>query len=248
MIILAIDTTNEVGGVGIFQDSESLARVPNPSSADKYSITLFQMVEQALAQAQLKLSQVDLYAVANGPGSFTGIRVGLAAARAWARVFDRPVRGVSVLEAMIHSTGIGEEKSARANWYVPLVDARRGEFFVSKFRGPAGETDAGEGVQSHASAEEGWVLKPDAVRALLLQYAETSSDVTCVARTHDHAANDFCSSLPAGVNCRHAEGILVGAIAALAAAEHRSGSPIPASKLDAYYIRRPDAEVKLMNE
>ena len=60
------------------------------------------MVEQALAQAQLELREIELYAAANGPGSFTGIRVGLAAALAWGKAFDRPVRGVSVLEAMVN--------------------------------------------------------------------------------------------------------------------------------------------------
>ena len=89
MLILAFDTTSEEGGVGIFRDTECLALVPNDGQANQYSITLFEMVEKALGR-QPETPEIDLYAVANGPGSFTGIRVGLAAALAWGKAFDRP--------------------------------------------------------------------------------------------------------------------------------------------------------------
>ena len=128
MLILAFDTTSEMGGVGIFRDAECLASVPNDGPANRYSITLFEMVERALAQAHLELREIDLYAVANGPGSFTGIRVGLAAARAWGKAFDRRVRGVSVLEAMV------EQSAAHIGLGFPILDARRGEFFLGGFR------------------------------------------------------------------------------------------------------------------
>ena len=128
MLILAFDTTSEKGGVGIFRDTECLASVPNEGPANRYSITLFEMVEQALAQAHLELREIDLYAAANGPGSFTGIRVGLAAARAWGKAFDRRVRGVSVLEAMVNKVRL------TSDWAFPILDARRGEFFLGGFR------------------------------------------------------------------------------------------------------------------
>src|SRR5208282_3239433 len=109
MLILAFDTTSEKGGVGIFRDAECLVSVPNEGPANRYSVTLFEMVEQALAQARLELREIELFAAANGPGSFTGIRVGLAAARAWGKAFDRKVRGVSVLEALINKACPGPD-------------------------------------------------------------------------------------------------------------------------------------------
>src|SRR5271157_3968172 len=138
MLILAFDTTSERGGAGVFQDAESLAWVPNEGPANRYSITLFEMVEQALALAHLELREIELYAAANGPGSFTGIRVGLAAARAWGKAFNRRVRGVSVLEAMVYKQGLGARGlglgSPAPDLCFPILDARRGEFFLGGFR------------------------------------------------------------------------------------------------------------------
>ncbi len=100
MLVLAFDTTSERGGAAIYRDSEPLAAVLNEEKPN-YSVTLFQMVERLLERTRLSLQDMELFAVANGPGSFTGIRVGLAAAQAWSKATGRPARGVSVLEALV---------------------------------------------------------------------------------------------------------------------------------------------------
>src|SRR5215831_13263731 len=126
MLMLAFNTTDEHGGAAIYRDTKCLAVAANTSSAS-YSITLFQMVDALLHQTQLSLRDIELFAVAHGPGSFTGIRVGVAAAQAWGTAFSRPVRGVSVLEAMV------EEAQPETRLAVAILDARRREFFVSLF-------------------------------------------------------------------------------------------------------------------
>src|SRR5437762_3760123 len=136
MLVLAFDTTSGHGGAAIYRDLERLACARNLGSAN-YSVTLFQMVEGLLAQLNLGLRDVELFAVATGPGSFTGIRVGLAAAQGWAQAFGRPVQGVSVLEAMV------EEARPEAVWAAPVLDARRGEFFVGLFRRDGESSPAG---------------------------------------------------------------------------------------------------------
>jgi tRNA threonylcarbamoyl adenosine modification protein YeaZ len=252
MLILAFDTTSEKGGVGIFRDAESLAWVPNEGPANRYSITLFEMVEQALARAHLELREIELYAAANGPGSFTGIRVGLAAARAWGKAFDHPVRGVSVLEAMVNKHGLGMRDSGlgetptrwpmRPNWLFPILDARRGEFFVGSFRRippqPPRVTPPG-----YEPADGGWVLKPESLRAFVQERVANGASATCLVRAHDQVAADLCATLPASLNWQRVEGALVDSIADLARREEQSSRPCPAAKLDAYYIRRPDAEI-----
>ena len=248
MLILALDTTSEVGGVGIFRDAECLALVPNQGLADRYSISLFEMVEQASKRARLALSDIDLYAAANGPGSFTGIRVGLAAARAWAKVFTRPVHGVSVMEALVAKQGLeagdwGLGGSA-PDWYFPILDARRGEFFLGSFRRVTPDPPDAR-MAEYAAADDGWVLKPKELREFLHKRASGAS-ATCVVRAHDQAAVELCASLPPAVNSRHVQGVLVDAIAAIAAREQHSGRPCPGAKLEAYYLRRPDAEIKLI--
>jgi tRNA threonylcarbamoyl adenosine modification protein YeaZ len=250
MLILAFDTTSDKGGVGIFRDAERLAWVANEGPANRYSVTLFEMVVQALAQARLELRDIELFAPANGPGSFTGIRVGLAAARAWGKAFGRKVRGVSVLEALVNKACPGPD------WVFPILDARRGEFFVGSFRKttPAGARHpdfAGTGgvPLPYEPADAGWVLKPNALRAFLEEraandlFAQAGVSAVCLVRAHDQAAIDLRANLPAFLAWRQIAGPLMDSIAAVARREEQSNTPFSDAKLDAYYIRRPDAEI-----
>jgi tRNA threonylcarbamoyladenosine biosynthesis protein TsaB len=236
MLILAFDTTSEKGGVGIFRDAECLAWVPNEGPANRYSITLFEMVEQALAYSHLELREIDLYAAANGPGSFTGIRVGLAAALAWGKAFDRRVRGVSVLEAMVNKVRL------TSDWVFPILDARRGEFFLGSFRRKPSELPSAT-RQDYEPADGGWVLRPELLRAFVEERLTSGASATCLVRAHDQAAADLRASLPTSLNWQQVEGALVDSIADIARKEEQSSRPCPDAKLDAYYIRRPDAEI-----
>jgi tRNA threonylcarbamoyl adenosine modification protein YeaZ len=227
---------------GIYRDRECLARVANEGPARIYSVSLFQMVERLLANAAARqatcpivLRDIELYAVANGPGSFTGIRVGLAAARGWAKAFDRPIRGISVLEAMV------EEAQAETDWAVPILDARRGEFFLGFFRGA--QPSAASSPWSFQAEGEGWVLKPDTLATFLRGRLPAEATVTCLAREHDALAFALQKSLPHSYQWRSVPGTLLGAIARLALAAHQDGRLPSPAELDAYYIRRPDAEL-----
>ena len=268
MLILAFDTTNEKGGVGIFRDAECLASIPNEGKANRYSVSLFEMVEQALALARLELREIELYAVANGPGSFTGIRVGLAAARAWGKAFSRRVRGVSVLLAMVNKQGLGvwgsgggetsTQGSPMPEWYFPILDARRGEFFLGSFRrnSRAGTLDArGEaenpsalhlihaGQTDYEQVDGGWVLKPASLQAFVEERLANGASATCLVRAHDRAAIDLCTRLPAPLRWQQVEGPLMDTIADIARKEEQADRPCLDVNLDAYYIRRPDAEL-----
>jgi tRNA threonylcarbamoyl adenosine modification protein YeaZ len=244
MLILAFDTTSEKGGVGIFKNAECLASVPNQGPANLYSISLFEMVQQALAQARLELREIGLYAVANGPGSFTGIRVGLAAARAWGKAFDRPVRGVSILAALV------SKPSLTSDWAFPLLDARRGEFFLGCFRrsgnadlGSSGPRLFGAAGDRYEAADAGWVLRPEPLRSFLEERLASGASATCLVRAHDRAAHALAESLPHSLGWQRIEGTLMDSIASIAVKEEQAGSPCSDSQLDAYYIRRPDAEI-----
>ena len=236
MLILAFDTTSEFGGAGIFRDTECLAWVPNVGPANRYSVTLFEMVEQALERAHLEIHEIELYAAANGPGSFTGIRVGLAAARAWGKAFDRRVRGVSVLEAMLGKVRL------TSDWVFPMLDARRGEYFLGSFRrkpsAPLNVTQS-----DYEPADGGWVLRPEFLRSFVEERVANGASATCLVRAHDQSAADLRPSLPTSLNWQQVEGALVDSIASIALREEQSGQPCVDANLDAYYIRRPDAEV-----
>ena len=242
MLILAFDTTSEVGGVGIFRDDECLARVANDGPANRYSVSLFCMMDQAIEEAKVRhcvpvrgLADMGLIAVATGPGSFTGIRVGLAAAQGWAKAFGLPIRGVSVLEALVEAAQI------RTDWAAPILDARRGEFFVGLFRRqPEGDTGY---RASQVPAGEGWLLKPAELGPFLTTRLPEGATATCVVRGHDRAALGLRESLPSSFQWRAVTGTLVESIARLGFRDYRTGKQQAAGDLDARYIRRSDAEL-----
>jgi tRNA threonylcarbamoyl adenosine modification protein YeaZ len=263
MLILAFNTTGEHGGVALHCDFECLASVESHGEAN-YSVTLFQMVDGLLNQTKLALQDVDLFAVAHGPGSFTGIRVGLAAAQGWAQATRRPACGVSVLEAMV------EQARPAASRAVPILDARRGEFYLSVLRrrlaeqsraadvGGAGAGDASpwayletlEAEQADSSRGDivppGFLLNRESVRPFLERLADSRSAgevVCCVARERDNATLALQAALPATFNWQIVEGTLTGAIARLALIAHREGRVPSLGQLDALYLRRSDAEM-----
>ena len=114
MLTLAFDTATAVATVALVRDGEALGeRVTEPRA-------LLGAVEELLVAAGLSQGDLGRIAVGTGPGSFTGIRIGLAAARGLAFALDLPVAGVSTLDAL----------AAGAPGDIPLIDAKRREVFT----------------------------------------------------------------------------------------------------------------------
>ncbi|HEX9344463.1 MAG TPA: tRNA (adenosine(37)-N6)-threonylcarbamoyltransferase complex dimerization subunit type 1 TsaB, partial [Candidatus Acidoferrum sp.] len=88
MIVLAIDTCDSRGGVAVLRDEAVLKIVAHESQED-YSSWLLPAVRECLLAGRLQMEDVDAYAVAAGPGSFTGVRVGLTTVKAWAEVYGK---------------------------------------------------------------------------------------------------------------------------------------------------------------
>ncbi len=235
MLILAFDTTSEHGGVAIYRGQDCRASTLNQGPANYYSVTLFEMLDRMLGQAKVALRDIELFAVANGPGSFTGIRVGLAAAKAWAEAFRRPVKAVSVLEAIV------EEARPEGDWAVPILDARRGEFFVGLFRRLRQDSK-----DRFVADGQGMVLKPSDLGSFLEDRAlggRAGATVTCLVREQDPVAQALCKSLSTDLRWQSVPGSLLGAVARLAVQACQEGRLQTPAELDAYYIRRPDAEL-----
>ena len=239
MLILAFDTTSQRGGAAIYRDRECLADIANDNPANRYSVTLFGMVDRLLAEVQARLAvasfslrDIDLFAVANGPGSFSGIRVGVAAAQGWARAFDRPVCGVSVLEALV-AQALPEEDYA-----IPILDARRGEFYLGLFRRTPSDQN-----RNFESVGEGRVLKPEELAPFLAERLPHVTSAVCLTREDDQIALALRDALPKTLRWQPVPGTLVAGIAHLALVAHRKGQLQSPAELDAYYIRRSDAEL-----
>jgi len=122
--ILALDTCVEACSVAVWADERTLAAISEPMSRG-YQERLAPMVAEALAEAGLIPAQLDRIAVTVGPGSFTGLRVGLAFAKGLALALDRPCVGIGALEALGLSAGGG--------FVAACLDARRGRVYLQAF-------------------------------------------------------------------------------------------------------------------
>jgi tRNA threonylcarbamoyladenosine biosynthesis protein TsaB len=114
MVILAFDTATDVATSALVDDGEVLGE------RTSRAVTLLEDVDALVRQAGLRTRDVDALAVGVGPGSFTGVRIGLSTARGLALALDLPVAGVSTLDAL----------AAGAPGALPVIDARRREVFV----------------------------------------------------------------------------------------------------------------------
>jgi tRNA threonylcarbamoyladenosine biosynthesis protein TsaB len=127
MIVLGIDTATAVSAVGVVRDGVLVADVVERSGRG-HAARLPALVERTLEMGKLTLEQVDAVAVSTGPGSFTGLRVGLGFAKGMAFAGIRRVVGVSTLEALAAAAPGDFSRIAT------VTDARRGETYVALFR------------------------------------------------------------------------------------------------------------------
>ena len=241
MRVLAIDTTSEHGGAAVYEQGECLSLVLNEEPASRYAVTLFELVDRALAQAGIGFPDVELYAVSNGPGSFTGIRVGLAAAQGWSKAFARPVVGVNLLQAMV------EQAHPETDWAVPVLDARRGEFFAGFYRRV---TDGAGHLVGFETAGPGQLVHPERLETMLDALSRggqcrtfRGGTMAILARAHDLKAQSLRENLPQALEAVDVSGTLLEAIAKVALRACEAGMLPSSDELDACYIRRTDAEM-----
>jgi tRNA threonylcarbamoyladenosine biosynthesis protein TsaB len=131
MRVLAVDTSSARGSVVLTENGIALAETRLASSI-QHSERLFASVEFIFRFAPFSLPDVDVFAATRGPGSFTGLRIGLAAMEGFAAAYGKPSAGVSTLEALAWKLEIDDELIA------PMIDARRGEVYVALYRRSAG--------------------------------------------------------------------------------------------------------------
>lgn len=126
MLILAFETTAKAGSVALLEDGKLLAE-SYQNTGLTHSQTLMVMAEDMLKAAGKTMAEISAVAVAEGPGSFTGVRIGVAAAKGLSWGGQLPCYGVSTLEAMALSLG------AYQGWVCPVMDARRSQVYNALF-------------------------------------------------------------------------------------------------------------------
>jgi tRNA threonylcarbamoyladenosine biosynthesis protein TsaB len=227
VLLLALDTCDSRGSVALLDGARTLSEVPHPA-AEEYSSWLIPAIDQVLAQNGVSHRDLAGYAVASGPGSFTGVRVGLTTAKAWAEVHAKPVFPVSRLAILADCADKSGEFAAT------LIDAQRKQLFAALYRRASGAwklvgeecvIDPSEffeyALQTAGDSHMSWVsLDPELLTDSSFWQSRNPS-TTPVVRVSPPLASSIG---------RHA-----------VAHMHEGGTD--ALTLDANYVRRSDAEI-----
>lgn len=248
-LILSLETATRTGSVALTRGTELLALRAGDEQTS-HSMTLLRRVEEVLEEAQFELSDVELYAVANGPGSFTGLRIGVATIKSFAATLSRSCVGIQTLSAVALAAGASGATLA-------MIPAGRGEVFAQLFSvKESGEvlplTEAvhqppekllksflhlnqlklaSEGVQQHEA-----LIKTLAEREGITLVYRKESDNEDVDGLASESDKRWVLAAPVAA--------LAISVAALADRHHRSGTTIKPEELKAIYVRPSDAELK----
>jgi len=234
MLLLGIDTSGKSGGVTLAQKDSGPFRVlaSSPIEGGTFSAQLIPTIERLLQAHQLNIRQVDGFAVASGPGSFTGLRVGLSAVKALSEALEKPIAAVSVLEAIAASVvWAGNESDSHPVCRVAL-DASRNETFFGEYE----------------------CLHPVAPK-ILCESLITLSDLAERVERWGHGAHLVTSdaAIVEGLKNLVHDPFLVNVdivsrptsedIARVGASKLLAGDTVSLEALDANYLRRSDAEI-----
>jgi len=213
-LVLAVDTTAVLGSVAIVGGGERTIAETELRAPDGYDQLLFDEIGALLKRSGLTPRDIDLFASASGPGSFTGVRVGLTAMKGLAAALDKPAIGISNLRAMA-ALAEGELRT-------PILDARRGEIFGAVYN-----ADGRCVIEETVAPMRDWL-------------ARIPAEVTFVLT----GAGPFDAALPPDARRSHVGGALAATIGRIAASELVSGRQLHPAAVDANYVRRADAESK----
>ncbi len=125
--ILSIETATTNCSVSVSKNGELISLVEENEVSYSHSEKLHIFIKKALEKASLSLSNLDAIAVSKGPGSYTGLRIGVSAAKGLCFSLDKPLLSIPTLESLTHQTKI--EKG----YLVPMLDARRMEVYTAVF-------------------------------------------------------------------------------------------------------------------
>lgn len=156
-LILHIDTASSTASVSIAKEGRVIQSIEN-KLLNEHAAFLQPSVKKLLDTAGFKMKDIDAIAVANGPGSYTGLRVGLASAKGFCYALDKPLITIGTLPLMAHAACYAEQQEDLL--YAPMIDARRMEVFTAVY-------DYGGKEKLPPAAK---ILYDDSYVALLLQH------------------------------------------------------------------------------
>ena len=245
MLLLVTDTSGKEGFVGLARTGDSSERIDVieevPLAGGTFSAQLVPQISGLLEKHNLRKTDIDAFIVVSGPGSFTGLRVGLAAIKALAEILQKPIVPVSLLEVLAPNSqmiaaGHNEQKRPATFPYAVALDAGRGEAYVGQYE----ITITSEESASFKSVGES-LLMLDNLVALL------ESGAAQWIATPDQAIFDALGKrVPESLRSRLRRSLRrprSEEVARIGLQKLRAGETISPEQLDANYIRRSDAEI-----
>lgn len=234
MLVLSADTSGKHGSIALVRcEGEALQALELvPLQGGTFSAQLIPQIAELLSKHRLSKSDIDAFPVASGPGSFTGLRVGLAAIKGLAEILQKPIAAVSLLEAMAwelfqsrQTCGDGEDTSSAGKTFLIAMDAGRNEAYVGEYR-------AGAELRA-CSTESLLTLSELAARARELEIFTPDENVKTSLLSMAGDGHVTVVERPNAVS-----------VARLGYKKILAGKTVSTLELDANYIRRPDAEIK----
>ncbi len=239
MLILSLDTTTPAGSAALVEDGRVVGEQPGDARrthAERLPAELLDL----LARHGRTLAEVDLFAVAAGPGAFTGLRIGIATIQGLALAARRKVVAVSALEALAWAVAPGVDAGAREGLaIVSVMDAQRGEVYAAAYAAPG---DAAAWRQAHEAG-----ALPELVAPTVGLPGEVFASWTLAGGTPPLAVGEGARAHRAvlervwpGATVAEPVPLIAGAIGLLAAT--RAAAAIRPHDVRPLYVRRPDAE------
>lgn len=149
-LILAFETATKLCSVALARDGVVLAVREEESDRHAHAELLNVFIEQVMSEAGCALSQLDAVAVGIGPGSYTGLRIGLSAAKGLCYALDKPLIGLSTLGTLAQAA---LDAGAQGDELWPMIDARRMEVFTQQHDG----SGKAQGLVTPLILEETWL-------------------------------------------------------------------------------------------
>ena len=126
MKILAVDTSTMMSSISILENDIIIAD-SSINQKETHSEMLIPLIKRMLDDLKIKASDIDLFAIAKGPGSFTGLRIGMTSLKAMAQALDKPIIGISTLKGMAYSI-------LNENYVLSIIDARGKRYFAGLYK------------------------------------------------------------------------------------------------------------------
>lgn len=221
MRLLAVDTSTLSCGVAV-ADGEGLLSESLFTSRQTHSRHLLGMVEETLSRSGLALSDLDGFAVTRGPGSFTGLRIGMSVVKGLAEVAGKPVAGISTLAALARGAVLAGKPT------LAMLDARKGEVYAALYAPDGAELFSPEAVSPEGLLERihGEVL---CIGTGAVAYAEAIKETLGERAVFAPEYNTIRPSV----------------VASLAFEAFQQGGGAEAGALTPLYLRKSDAEIAL---